>query len=60
MGWSRPRVTILRKQVTQPISEAAIDVATAVTGDLVKLTNSPWAFSIEQTERRWGSTGCWC
>ena len=35
-----------------PISEAAIDVATAVTSDLVKLTNSPWAFSIEQTKRQ--------
>ena len=37
------------------ISEAAIDVATAVTGDLVKLTNSPWAFSIEQTKRQLGA-----
>jgi glucokinase len=35
-----------------PVREAAIDVATAVTGDLVKLTNSPWAFSIEQTRRQ--------
>lgn len=34
------------------ISEAAIDVATAITGDLIKLTNSPWAFSIEQSRRR--------
>jgi len=36
------------------VSEAAIDVATAVTGDLVKLTNSPWAFSIEQTRQQLG------
>ncbi len=36
------------------ISEAAIDVATAITGDLIKLTNSPWAFSIEQTKRQLG------
>jgi glucokinase len=36
------------------IREAAIDVATAITGDLVKLTNSPWAFSIEQTRRQLG------
>lgn len=34
------------------ISEAAIDVATAITTDFVKLTNSPWAFSIEQTRRQ--------
>jgi glucokinase len=37
-----------------PITEAAIDVATAVTGDLIKLTNSPWAFSVEQTRRQLG------
>lgn len=36
------------------VSEAAIDVATAVTGDLVKLTNSPWAFSIWQTRQQLG------
>jgi len=31
------------EQVGRPaISDAAMDVATAVTGDLVKLTNSPW------------------
>ncbi len=36
------------------VREAAIDVATAVTGDLIKLTNSPWAFSIEQTRRQLG------
>jgi glucokinase len=36
------------------VKEAAFDVATAVTGDLVKLTNSPWAFSIDQTRRALG------
>jgi len=36
------------------VREGAIDVATAVTGDLIKLTNSPWAFSIEQTRRQLG------
>jgi glucokinase len=36
------------------VREAAIDVATAVTGDLIKLTNSPWAFSIEQTRQQLG------
>lgn len=36
------------------VSEAAIDVATAITGDLIKLTNSPWAFSIEQTRQQLG------
>jgi glucokinase len=36
------------------ITEAAFDVATAVTGDFIKLTNSPWAFSIEQTRRAFG------
>jgi glucokinase len=36
------------------VREAAIDVATAVTSDFVKLTNSPWNFSIEQTRRALG------
>jgi glucokinase len=36
------------------VTEAAFDVATAITGDLIKLTNSPWAFSIEQTRRGLG------
>lgn len=36
------------------VKEAAFDVATAVTGDLIKLTNSPWAFSIDQTRRALG------
>jgi len=38
------------------VSEAAVDVATAVTGDVVKLTNSPWVFSIDQTRRALGLT----
>jgi glucokinase len=38
------------------LSEAAVDVATAVTGDVVKLTNGPWVFSIEQTRRALGLT----
>jgi glucokinase len=37
-----------------PVREAAMDVATAITGDVVRLTNSPWAFSIEQTRRQLG------
>jgi glucokinase len=40
----------------QVVTEAAFDVATAVTGDFIKLTNSPWAFSIEQTRRALGLT----
>lgn len=36
------------------VREAAMDVATAVTSDLIKLTNSPWAFSIEHTRRQLG------
>lgn len=36
----------------QHVQRAAIDVATAITGDLIKLTNSPWAFSVEQTRRQ--------
>jgi glucokinase len=33
------------------IREAALDVATGITGDFVQLTNGPWGFSIEGTRR---------
>jgi len=33
------------------IREAALDVATGITGDSVQLTNGPWGFSIESTRR---------
>ncbi|HKQ23390.1 MAG TPA: glucokinase [Burkholderiales bacterium] len=33
------------------IREAALDVATGLTGDFVQLTNGPWGFSIEKTRR---------
>src|SRR4026207_367424 len=33
------------------IREAAVDVATGITGDFVQLTNGPWGFSIEQTRQ---------
>jgi glucokinase len=38
----------------ESVTEAAFDVATAVTGDFIKLTNSPWAFSVQQTQRALG------
>jgi len=46
----------LRAVGVSAVDEAAVDVATAVTGDVVKLTNSPWQFSIEQTRRALGLT----
>ena len=36
------------------IREAALDVATGITGDYIHLTNGPWGFSIEQTRRNLG------
>jgi len=36
------------------ISSAAFDVATAITGDQVALTNGPWTFSITQTKKALG------
>lgn len=36
------------------VREAALDVATGITGDFVRLTNGPWGFSIEQTRRALG------
>jgi glucokinase len=34
-----------------PVTEAAVAVATPITGDRIKLTNNDWAFSVEQTRR---------
>jgi glucokinase len=39
----------LRRHGEPRVHEAAIDVATGITGDRVRLTNGPWEFSIEQT-----------
>ena len=36
------------------VREAALDVATGITGDFVRLTNGPWGFSVEQTRRNLG------
>ena len=36
------------------IREAALDVATGITGDYIHLTNGPWGFSIEQSRRNLG------
>jgi len=36
------------------VSHAVFAVATAILGDEVRLTNSPWSFSIEQTRRAFG------
>jgi glucokinase len=36
------------KDVSEPIGHAAIAVAAPVTGDAVKLTNSPWSFAKEE------------
>ncbi len=39
----------LADQGNPGIREAALDVATGITGDFVQLTNGPWGFSIEKT-----------
>ncbi|MGH8677986.1 MAG: glucokinase [Burkholderiales bacterium] len=36
------------------VRDAALDVATGITGDFVRLTNGPWGFSIEQTRQALG------
>lgn len=41
----------LRESGEPLVREAALDVATSVTGDFVHLTNGPWGFSIEGTRR---------
>jgi glucokinase len=54
VGLEQAAQAYLKDAGAPPICEAALDVATAVTGDMVRLTNSPWAFSIEQTQRQLG------
>lgn len=44
----------LRDNGSPAVLEAALDVATGITGDFVHLTNGPWGFSIEQTRRSLG------
>ena len=44
----------LREVGAPRLSRAAIAVATAVTGDWIQFTNSPWSFSIEATRRELG------
>ncbi|MBI1394443.1 MAG: glucokinase [Betaproteobacteria bacterium] len=44
----------LDKEQLKDVEEAAIAVATPVTGDHVSFTNSDWSFSIRQTEARLG------
>ncbi len=44
----------LQENGNPAVREAALDVATGITGDFVRLTNGPWGFSIEQTRRNLG------
>ena len=37
-----------------PVNEAAVAVATPITGDRLKLTNNDWTFSVEQTRTQLG------
>lgn len=46
--------TYLRGRGDPRVVEAAIDVATGITGDRIRLTNGPWEFSIEQTRQALG------
>ena len=41
----------LAGQGSPPVTEAAVAVATPITGDRVKLTNNDWVFSVEQTRQ---------
>ena len=42
------------KQQDATVESAVIGIATAVTGDRVEMTNSPWQFSIEEMKRSLG------
>ena len=37
-----------------PVRQAALDVATGITSDFIRLTNGPWGFSVEQTRAALG------
>jgi glucokinase len=54
VGLEQAAQAYLKEVGAPPIQAAALDVATAITGDIVRLTNSPWAFSIEQTQQQLG------
>jgi glucokinase len=41
----------LAAQGDPPVTQAAVAVATPITGDRIKLTNNHWAFSVEQTRQ---------
>ena len=53
-GFEQAVRSYLRECGNPAVSEAAVDVATGITGDFIRLTNGPWAFSIEQTRRALG------
>jgi glucokinase len=45
------------RQVGSPkVGEAAVAIANPIEGDMVRMTNSHWAFSIEETRRQLGLT----
>jgi glucokinase len=45
----------LRQQVLPAPRDVAFGIATAVTGDVVRMTNHPWSFSIEGLQRELGA-----
>ena len=48
----------LAQRVAGPIKAAGIGIATAVSGDEVRMTNHPWTFSIRDLTRRLGVERC--
>jgi glucokinase len=45
----------LRQQALPPPRDVGFGIATAVTGDAVRMTNHPWSFSIEALQRELGA-----
>ena len=48
----------LAQRVAEPVKAAGIGIATAVSGDEVRMTNHPWTFSIRELQRRLGVERC--
>ncbi len=48
----------LAQRVAKPVKAAGIGIATAVSGDEVRMTNHPWTFSVRELQRRLGVERC--
>lgn len=48
----------LAQRGAEPVKTAGIGIATAITGDIVRMTNHPWSFSIAELKHQLGLERC--